>query len=178
MDTLILVFNKVSAVGALGFFILSGFLLAARLQKKENKVNAFVTAHTLRVVFAASLTAMVGSLIYSNVIGFPPCDLCWYQRIFMYPLVFITGYALCKKHNGWVPYAKLLTLVGGAISLFHTVIYYTNVNPFPCSATASCTARYVWELGFMTIPLMALSIFVFIYLALLIQSSKDSVVVA
>lgn len=178
MDTFILVFNKLSALGALGFLILSGFLLATRIQKKENKVSLFVTLHTLRVVLAASLAAMIGSLIYSNIIGFPPCDLCWYQRIFMYPLVFISGYALYKNHTGWVPYAKLLTLVGGAISLFHTVIYYTNVNPFPCSATASCTARYVWELGFMTIPLMALSIFIFIYLALLIQSSKDKASIA
>jgi disulfide bond formation protein DsbB len=126
--------------------------------------------YILSSVFLLSSIAMIGSLIYSNAIGFPPCDLCWYQRIFMYPIVFISGYAFFKKDKSVIPYLKLLTYIGGFIALFHNFIYYTNINPLPCSATASCTARYVYEFGFMTIPLMSLSIFVLI---LIILSQKE-----
>jgi hypothetical protein len=62
---------------------------------------------------------------------------------------------------------KTLTVVGGVISLFHNFIYYTNINPIPCSATASCTARYVFEFGFATIPLMALVSFMLIFVLLI-----------
>lgn len=177
MNTFTSIFNVLSSLGALFFIGLSITLIVARVQKKENAVSRFVQARTLLVVCVTSFLAMLGSLIYSNVIGFTPCDLCWFQRIFMYPLFFITLYALVKKDGGWMPYAKLLTLIGGVIALFHSFIYYTNVNPFPCSATASCTARYVWEFGFVTIPLMALSMFVFIYLSLIASQKKDTATV-
>lgn len=172
MDTFISIFNVLSSLGAVLFISLSVTLIVALVQKKENVVSRFVQGRTLVVVCVTSFIAMLGSLIYSNIIGFTPCDLCWFQRIFMYPLFFVTLYAFIKKDGGWMPYAKLLTLIGGAIALFHNFIYYTNVNPFPCSATASCTARYVWEFGFVTIPLMALSMFVFIYLTLLTAEKK------
>ena len=138
------------------------------------KIKAFFTQYGLRIIFIISLLATVSSLIYSNYIGFPPCDLCWYQRIAMYPVVFISGLALYKKQDPALlaPYMSLLICVGGAISLFHNFIYYTNINPLPCSATASCTARYVYEFGFVTIPLMALLSFVSIFIVLKSISKK------
>lgn len=167
-------FNTFSAIGAIVFIILSFFLLGTIITKKENGISRFVAQKKVAVIFFSSLIAMIGSLIYSLVIGFPPCDLCWYQRIFMYPVVFLTLYDLFKKQSVSIPYTKILTGIGFFIALFHTVIYYTGVNPIPCSATASCTARYVFEFGFVTIPLMALSIFVFILLALFTNPSQKT----
>lgn len=167
-------FNTLSAVGTLVFIILSLFLIGAKITKKQNAISQFVIQKKVGVIFFSSLIATAGSLIYSLVIGFPPCDLCWYQRIFMYPLVLLSLYDLIKKQNISIPYMKLLAWIGFFIALFHGFIYYTGVNPIPCSATASCTARYVFEFGFVTIPLMSLSIFVFILLTLFTNPSQKT----
>lgn len=167
MESFTIIFNKVTALSTIFFIGLSIFIAYLNINKKplpnilKNKVLS---------IGVFSTVAMIGSLIYSNVIGFPPCDLCWYQRIFMYPIAFLSIYCYLGKKVFVEGYFKLLAWSGFVIALWHTFIYYTGVNPLPCSATASCTARYVYEFGFITIPLMSLSIFV---LLLLILSNKN-----
>lgn len=167
MQTFINFFNILLSLGTFLYIVLI-FGISFLIFKKDPKVKAFFARYGLKIIFSVSLIATVSSLIYSNYIGFPPCDLCWYQRIAMYPTVFISGLALYKKQDPSVlaPYMSLLVGVGGFISLFHNFIYYTNINPFPCSATASCTARYVYEFGFVTIPLMALLSFISLFIVL------------
>ncbi len=174
METFTDIFNTLSASGAIVFLIAALFLLIARVQKKENIVSNAIRKNTFRSVFIVALFAMIGSLIYSNVIGFPPCDLCWYQRIFMYPIVFIAGFGLIKKDLNALRYVRILSVVGILFALYHTFIYYTGVSPLPCSADASCTARYVFEFGFVTIPLMSLSVFAVILLSVFGNPQKDS----
>lgn len=165
MQTFTSVFNILASIVAV-LSVLTALYIVIR-----NK-TVLPQKYLLPTIFISSLLAMIGSLIYSNIIGFTPCDLCWYQRIFMYPIVFISGYAMVKKDLLVLPYIKILAVVGGAIALFHNFIYYTDVNPFPCSATASCTARYVFEFGFVTIPFMSIAFFLLI-LTILFQRNKS-----
>lgn len=178
MESFTTFFNTLSALGGIVFLALSVILLFSIVTKRNTVVSIFVATHTLVVVCSTALLATIGSLIYSLVIGFPPCDLCWYQRIFMYPIAFISLLDLWTKRATSMLYSKLLAIGGLLFASFHTLIYYTNINPIPCSATASCTARYVWEFGFMTIPLMALSSFVFILLALLTKQHNPQTTLA
>lgn len=157
METFTNIFNKVLSLGSIALLLCFVVLLVVLCLPKEKSITSFIKKNGLTISFLVALLSMVCSLIYSNVIGYPPCDLCWFQRIFMYPQVFLFGYALVRKDNGILKYGLLLSIVGLLFALFHNYIYYVGQSPFPCSAAASCTARYVFEFGFMTIPLMALS---------------------
>lgn len=106
--------------------------------------------------FGVAAIAMVGSLIFSESIGYVPCTLCWYQRIAMYPMVVIFGVDLLGGEGRTRRYALPLAVVGLAISAYH---YFIQVFPAAdqgvCASGVSCSARYVEEFGFVSIPFMA-----------------------
>lgn len=110
----------------------------------------------LAAVVAA--TSMVGSLVFSEVLGYPPCTLCWYQRIAMYPLAPILGIAALRRDLGVRPYAWVLAGSGAVISLYHYVIQWVpDLDAAACAVDNPCTAVFVREFGFVSIPFMALS---------------------
>lgn len=111
--------------------------------------------------FVAAVTT-VGSLYYSKVQGYVPCELCWYQRICMYPFAVILGIAAFRRTPSVRVYAIPVLAIGAAIAAYHSWIqaYPPSNGTSFCSATASCTERYVWEFGFISLPFMALSAFV------------------
>ena len=125
------------------------------------------------IAFITSLLAMLSSLFYSNIAGFPPCELCWYQRIFMYPLVIILGIAHFRRDKNILHYAMPLAVIGFIISLYHNVIYYKMGGLSAiCNFSdigVSCIQRYVFELGYVTIPLMALTAFAMVIMLLVLN---------
>ena len=145
-----------------------GIVYLLFFRKKQFAMVAFFTSHALLIAFGLSLGAMLGSLFYSEFAGFAPCDLCWFQRIFMYPLVLLLGVALIKKDNHIVDYVLSLSVIGLIISLYHNYMYYYNggLNVYCLfgSSSISCIKRYVFEFGYITIPMMALTHFAFITL--------------
>ena len=113
-----------------------------------------------------SSASTVGSLIYSEVVGFPACILCWIQRIFMYPQMFLFGLAFWRKERSVAPYMFLLSFLGGAVALYQWVkdmlLVYSHTT-LPCVEVAglpSCDKIYVLELGYITIPMIALNAFI------------------
>lgn len=122
-----------------------------------------------------ALVATVGSLFFSEVLQLPPCVLCWYQRIAMYPLVIIIGVGIVTRDRRMKNYALPVCLIGLAISVYHNLLYY-NLIPesiTPCAEGVSCTSRQIEWLGFITIPLMALTAFIGLALCLLFYKSKE-----
>ncbi|QDY46948.1 disulfide bond formation protein B (plasmid) [Planococcus glaciei] len=125
-----------------------------------------------------SLLATLGSLYFSEIKGFIPCDLCWFQRIFMYPLVVILGIATFQNDWKIARYVLPLTLIGGSISAMH---YMEQKIPGfggirPCVSGVPCSAEYINWLGFITIPFLALIAFLMITIAmvLLIVKKKNN----
>ncbi len=110
----------------------------------------------LALAWSVSVVATAGSLYYSEVVGFVPCLLCWYQRIAMYPLVFVLGVAtLSGDARAW-RYALPLSLVGLLIAAYHVTIQFRPaVEVLACADDVPCTARYVSAFGFVSIPVMA-----------------------
>ncbi|OGZ09484.1 MAG: hypothetical protein A3D65_02405 [Candidatus Lloydbacteria bacterium RIFCSPHIGHO2_02_FULL_50_13] len=113
-----------------------------------------------------SSASTIGSLIYSEVVGFPACILCWIQRIFMYPQMFLFGLAFWKKDRHVAPYTLLLSLIGTAIALYQWIkdmfLVYTHTT-LPCvevTGLPSCDKIYVLEMGYITIPMIALNAFI------------------
>ena len=115
-------------------------------------------------LFAAwlvSLVATMGSLFFSEVMRLPPCVLCWYQRVCMYPLAAIFTVALVTRDRRVSRYAWPLVLPGLAVAIYHNLLYY-NILPesiAPCATGVSCTDRQIEWLGVITIPLLSLSAF-------------------
>jgi disulfide bond formation protein DsbB len=129
------------------------------------------------ILFATWLLASgatLGSLFFSEVMGFPPCSLCWYQRIFMYPLVIILGMGLMRLDSHAVRFALPLTVVGWLIAGYHTLLY-EGVIPetlAPCSMGVSCTENYIELFGFVSIPMLSLLTFTAMVVPLLILRKR------
>lgn len=118
----------------------------------------------LQLNFLIALTGTLGSLYFSEVLRFPPCTLCWYQRIFLYPLVFIFGSALWTNDRGYKKYALPLAAVGLAIAIYHNLLYFGVITEAlsPCKQGVSCSSKQLELFGFITIPLLSLASFLVI----------------
>ncbi len=120
-------------------------------------LSSWVKRNLLLLAWLQSIAAMLGSLYYSEIKHYTPCVLCWYQRIFMYPLVLILAVAYARKDHFVSKYVLPLASFGWLISLFHNLLYYKIIPEAaaPCQQGVSCTTRFVGYLGFITIPFMA-----------------------
>lgn len=123
-----------------------------------------------------SIIATGGSLYFSQVQGFVPCDLCWYQRIAMYPLSIVLGIAAYHSDHGIRKYGLPLAIVGGSISLYHYGIqkFPQWAPPTPCTSGVPCNIQYINWGGFITIPFLALSAFGLIILFLILAHKQES----
>lgn len=125
---------------------------------------------------AVAAVAMAGSLWFSEVAHFPPCELCWYQRIAMYPLAVVLTIAAVRGDRSIRPYAFVLAGLGAAVSIWHNIIEtFPTLDGGSCDPTNPCTLRWVEGLGFWTIPRMALAAFALVIVALALDSpSRDT----
>ena len=104
----------------------------------------------------ACFSAM-GSLFFSEVMEFPPCVLCWYQRIAMYPLVFIFFVGAFQPAKYVIRFSLPLVVIGWIIALYHNLLHYEIVpeSASPCLEGVSCSTVYINWLGFITIPMLS-----------------------
>lgn len=125
----------------------------------------------LLLIWVQAFLATTGSLFYSEVMGYVPCELCWYQRILMYPLVVIYGVALFKKDIKMGLAGLFLSGIGILVSTYHYLIQ--KVSAFQelggsCTGGVPCNAIYVDYFGFITIPFLAGVAFIVIFVLHLI----------
>lgn len=147
-------------------------LAREKVAEHGNGFNGFLPY----AAWITALIATVGSLFFSEVMDLPPCVLCWYQRIAMYPLVIIIGIGIATRDLRWKTYAIPLTLIGLIISIYHNLLYYDLISESlaPCTQGISCTSRQIEWLGFITIPLMALTAFVSLTACLLLYKPNKN----
>lgn len=113
--------------------------------------------------FGTALTAMLGSLYYSEIAGFIPCTLCWYQRILMYPLTIIIFVGILKHDENLPDYVLPFSIIGMGLSAYHYLIQLGVVgHSAACTVGVPCDLRWVNYFGFVTIPLLAFTAFVLI----------------
>ncbi|MBI2050386.1 MAG: disulfide bond formation protein B [Parcubacteria group bacterium] len=144
-----------------------------------NPVKQLVRKYSLELLFIIPLIATLGSLYLSEIKGWTPCKLCWYQRIAMYPQVILVGTALARKAKGIASYLIPLSLIGALISTLHyTEQIRARLSPLdplaPCDLSGvSCAATPIFHFGYITIPVMAFSAFVLILIVALVSTSKS-----
>ncbi|MCU0494112.1 MAG: disulfide oxidoreductase, partial [Chloroflexaceae bacterium] len=123
------------------------------------------------VALLAAWIATTGSLFLSEVLGWVPCVLCWYQRILMYPLALILGVGLLRRDKNMHVYVLPLSILGACTSLYHYLLIKTDwFPPPPCAAGVPCTVDYIDWFGFINIPFMALTAFLIITVMMLIST--------
>lgn len=123
------------------------------------QIIQFFSQNALAFAFLVATAATIGSLFFSEIAHFPPCKLCWYQRIFMYPQVLILGIAAYKNDFGVKKYIIPLSIMGLIIALYQ---YALQMAPFPLPCTdeiASCAAKQFAIFSYITIPLMSATAF-------------------
>ena len=144
------------------------------MSKSPNKMEKKVWV--LYFAWLVSVVATLGSLYFSEIKGFIPCDLCWFQRIFMYPLVVILGIGTFQSDISVKKFVLPLSIVGGIISLFHYL--EQKVPGFggirPCVSGVPCSAEYINWFGFVTIPFLAFTAFTLITISMTYLFLKKS----
>ena len=127
------------------------------------------------IALLAAWVATCGSLFFSEVLGWPPCLLCWYQRICMYPLAAILAVGIARRDKNVHTYVLPLALVGACISTYHYLLLKTRWLPAPPCAAGGvpCTIDYLHipALPFVNIPFLALVAFFIIIGAMLISTA-------
>ena len=105
---------------------------------------------------AVAVTATLGSLYLSEVAHFPPCELCWYQRIAMYPLAVVLPIAALRRDRDVRWYALPLAVIGGGISIYHYLLErFPDSVASSCEVEVPCTTVWIWKFHFLSIPGMA-----------------------
>lgn len=130
------------------------------------------------VSYIAWITATVAtgaSLYASEVAHLPPCVLCWYQRIFMYPLVVIIAVGILKKDKTLPFYVLPLSILGAIVAFYHNLLYFKILpeSTTPCLLGISCTTRFFEWFGFVTIPFLSLTAFVVITACMVFLLKKE-----
>ncbi len=151
-----------------------GLLVAAT--PLRHRLGALLRQSGVAIAFAVALGSTLGSLVLSEIAHLPPCDLCWYQRMAMYPQVVVLGLALLKKN----PTARLQSLIfsgiGAVIAIYHIFLQLGVQGIVPCSTRAlavPCGQVNFIAFGYVTIPVMSLTAFVLIILALLFKPRPE-----
>jgi disulfide bond formation protein DsbB len=141
------------------------------------RLRSLLWGYELWAAFFVAAIATGGSLFFSEIAGFVPCELCWYQRICMYPLSLLTLFAAAHNDYRVARYLFPIPVVGAGVSVYHLLIENGVVRePTACRVGgAGCTVKWINEFGYVTIPTLALTAFLLLiaFLALATAGPHD-----
>lgn len=136
---------------------------------KRNIINS----NLVLICFLVACTATLGSLFFSEVMQFVPCSMCWYQRIFMYPLVLIFLVSLLYPDENLFKYAFPIVGIGFFFAVYHNLLMWDIIpeTVVPCVQGVPCSTQYL-DWGFITIPFLSLTAYSIILVALYVGRVK------
>lgn len=133
-----------------------------------------IKKYNMQISWFISLCGTIFSLIFSELLKLLPCDLCWYQRMAMYPLVLILGIGMLRKDPQVSSYAFPFTFIGLLISVYQiTIQTFPSSSMKTCSVGVSCTEDQLNLFGFITIPMLSFVGFLLITILLCLKSNKS-----
>lgn len=129
-----------------------------------DRIANWLNRNSLYIALVTAWVAMCGSLYFSEVRGYVPCVLCWYQRILMYPLTLVLAIGLLRRDWNLPYYVLPFSLLGLGVSTYHYLLEKTDLfaGSAACSQGVSCTTQWINWFGFVTIPFLALTAFLII----------------
>src|SRR4051794_11035950 len=162
-----------------GLLILVGLAAVAGVRGPLRAVRKALWGYELWAAFVVAAIATGGSLFFSEIAHFVPCELCWFQRICMYPLSIVTLLAALRGDYRVARYLLPLPIVGAGVSVYHLLVENGVVEQAKAclaSAPGGCATKWIDEVGGITIPTLALTGFVFLmgFLAPAAAGSDDA----
>lgn len=180
IDTTILFFAILSLLSLVGAVVVGGSVIGGRLSSAlasgRRTLARDFGEYALPLAAMVATTSTLGSLFLSEVADYDPCVLCWVQRAFMYPLAVVLIVASVRRRADIWKYALPWSLVGGLVSLFHYAEQQQWIGGSEglCDAANPCTFIWVWEFGFVSIPFMALTGFLFVAALMGLQAVRSA----
>jgi disulfide bond formation protein DsbB len=154
-----------------GLLLVIAVLALAGVRRPLEVLRRALWGYELWLTFLVTAVATGGSLFFSEIANFFPCELCWFQRICMYPLSIVTLLAAVANDHRVARYLLPLPVVGAGVSVYHLLVQYGAVEETQAcliSAPGGCATKWVNEFGFVTIPSLALTGFALAFSFLLL----------
>jgi disulfide bond formation protein DsbB len=179
------VHDTIVALAALGvagqvivaLLLLVGLLALLRLVLPLDGLRRLLWGYELWAGFVVAAIATGGSLFFSEIAGYPPCELCWFQRICMDPLSILLLIVAVHGDHRAARYVLPLPVVGAGVSIYHLLVENGVVHESQAcvaSAPGGCAVKWINEFGYMTIPTLALTGFLLLIGFLVLASSGQS----
>jgi disulfide bond formation protein DsbB len=167
-----------AVLGVVGQVLIAALLLVGVLwllgvRAPLRAIRSAIWGYELWLAFFVSAVATAGSLFFSEVANFVPCELCWYQRIFMYPLSILTLLAALRNDHRVSAYLLPLPVIGAGFSVYHLLVengVVTQTQACLVSAPGGCATKWIDEFGYVTIPTLALTAFTLAFAFLLLAA--------
>jgi disulfide bond formation protein DsbB len=157
-------------VGLVGLRLLA--LVSTGARERYDDVAGAIAPNALSLAWFVALLATAGSLYFSEVAGFTPCTLCWYQRIAMYPLVVVLAIGAARRERAAAWYGGALAGIGALIAAYHVALEWVpSLDTGACDATTPCTLVWFRVFGFISLPTLALTAFLLILSLLAVRLS-------
>ena len=141
------------------------------LRKRDDFAGsvAFIERWGLWAGLLLTLAGTVLTLVYSEILGLPPCGWCWVQRVFLWPQIFLFAIALWRGDRNVADYSIAFSVFGGVVALYQHYLQMggTSVIGCPSAGQIDCAQRFVFEFGYITFPLMSFSLFAFLIVLML-----------
>jgi disulfide bond formation protein DsbB len=155
--------------------LLVGLAWVAGMRGPGDRLRGALEGYELWLVFLVASIATGGSLFFSEIAGFVPCELCWFQRICMYPLSIVALLAALANERRIARYLLPLPLVGAGVSVYHLLVENGVVEQAKTclvSAPGGCATKWIDEFGYVTIPVLALTGFALCFAFLLLAAGR------
>ena len=170
------IFSAVLAVAvlAVGVITIVGVLLRTRMAWAASWIEVMDDI-ALWAISAVATGTMLGSLYFSEIAEYAPCELCWYQRIGIYPVAIMSWIALVRRDRNLGPYWIGLSVAGIAVSIYHYLLeWFPEIKSSVCSVDVPCTTVWFREFGFVTLAFMAGCAFIFVIAMSLVMMNNPS----
>jgi disulfide bond formation protein DsbB len=155
-----------------------GLLALAGVHGPLAWIRNLLWGYELWGAFIVAAVATGGSLFYSQIAGFIPCEFCWFQRVLIYPLSILTLLIAARGDNRAARYLLPLPVVGAGTSIYHMLLeHHVIAEPGACTLTGGgCTANWIalHSFGYLTIPTLALTAFLLIIGFLILASTGEA----
>jgi disulfide bond formation protein DsbB len=177
----IYIFSYLGVIGQVlvALLLLIGLLALFGVRGPLETLRRWLWGYELWAAFVVAAVATGGSLFYSQVVGFIPCEFCWFQRVYMYPLSILLLLMAIWGDNRTARYIVALPIVGAGISIYHMLIAYGAITePQQCSITPGVGCATHWlrgeDFGYLEIPTLALTAFLLLIGFLVLASAGSA----
>jgi disulfide bond formation protein DsbB len=169
--------NYLLALGTIGMQAATLALFALYVFRNSPELASSMSVireWAMRLAFLVSVLGSAFTLFYSEILGIPPCPFCWIQRAFLYPQIALFAFALWRSDARIARASIVLSMLGLGVALYHHALQMFP-DALPCLAQgAVCAQRHIFEFGYITFPLMAVSLFAFLIVLMLFSRVRSA----